>query len=473
MMQSVSGKSGFRAGARSPGFGGIAEAVTLVALVAAVSCLTPGAVRAQEEGATAPRTLTVAAGNSTVLDFPANLQRLSLGDPNVADAVVVSARELVINGKEVGSTTLLTWLQNGQRRSYAVKVIPDAEGLERDLARYFPEQEIHVSATGGTLVLSGTVTDPQVAEKALELAENRVGEGGTVLDNVVVPDRGQILLKVRFAEVNRSAMRDLGVNFLRAVPEDPFSDDIGAIGPGGIFSGSPNDEAPTGTLSDAVNFYLFHEGSSVSAFVEALQTRGLFRSLAEPNLLAVPGDSASFLAGGEFPFPVVQGGGGGGATSVTIQFREFGIRLGFRPTITNSGAIRLKVAPEVSQLDFSQGLQVSGFNVPAILSRRAETTIELRDGQTFAIAGLMDNSWVKNTEKVPFLGDIPILGALFRSESLQQNRTELLVLVTPHLVQPTDEEPAVPTGEPEEWDWSPSMRDWPPAVESESGTGGN
>ena len=454
--------------------------LTVAAVGLALLGVDPAAVAAQEAGAedgssAAPqRTVTLGVGRSEIIDLPVSLQRVSIGDPGVADAVVVSARELVLNGQAVGATTLLAWLENGERRVYAVQVTPDTEELEENLATYFPDEEIEVSATGNTLVLSGEVSNSQVAEKAMTLASQ---SGAEVMDNLVVPDRGQILLKVRFAEVNRSAMKDLGFNIMRAVPGAPFSSDIGAITPSGTFTGTPPEEGPQGSLSDAVNFFLFHEGSSVSAFVQALQSRGLFRSLAEPNLLAMPGDSASFLAGGEFPFPTIQStGGGGGSNAVTIQFREFGIRLGFQPTITNSGAIRLKVAPEVSQLDFSQGLVISGFSVPAILSRRAETTIELREGQTFAIAGLMDNSMVKNVEKVPFLGDIPILGALFRSESIEQNRTELLVLVTPEIVQPTleaEENPEVPTGEPEDWDWSPSMRDFPPSPESDAGSEGN
>ena len=190
----------------------------------------------------------------------------------------------------------------------------------------------------------------------------------------------------------------------------------------------------------------------------------IFRSLTEPNLLAVHGEEASFLAGGEFPYPVVQGGAAVGA--VTIQWREYGIRLNFTPTIQSSGNIRLHVAPEVSTLDFANGLTLQGFNIPSILARRAETEIELADGQTFAIAGLIDNSILEDIDKIPVLGDIPILGSLFRSKELRQNKSELLVLVTPRLVQPVEQAPPVPTGEPDVWDWDDSMLEPLPTLDS-------
>lgn len=394
--------------------------------------------------------LTLGVGTSKVVEYASTLVRVSIGDPTVADAVVVSAREVVINAKKVGTTTLLAWDQDGRRFDYEVDVTADAADLQRSLDRYFPGAGIQASATGGAVVLSGTVRNQRIVSKALEISRQWAGKGVPIIDNIKVPDRGQILLQVRFAEVRRSAVKDLGINILHMNPNAPQSgSEIGVSAGGGGFTGTFPGSGPDKAFSDAVDFYLFHEPSKLAAFIQALKTKGLFKSLAEPNLMAVPGDTASFLAGGEFPFPVVQGGQSSNA--VTIQFREFGIRLNFVPTITNSGAIRLKVAPEVSSLDFANGLQLAGFNIPTILSRKASTTIELRDGQTFAIAGLLDNSLTHNVNKIPILGDIPILGALFRSESIQQNKSELLVLVTPHIVQPLNASPPVPTGEPDTW----------------------
>jgi len=394
--------------------------------------------------------MTLGIGTSRVVEFPSNLARVSIGDPTVADAVVVSAREVVVNAKKVGTTTLLAWGKDGLRHRREVDVTADAEGLQRNLDGYFPDSGIKVSAAGNAIVLSGTVPNQHEVDKALEVAKQWGGEHTPVIDNIKVPDRGQILLQVRFAEVNRTAMKNLGINILHMDPNAIHKgDEIGIAPSGGNFTGNFLGSGPDKTFSDAVDFYLFHDASNLAAFIQALKQKGLFKSLAEPNLMAVPGDTASFLAGGEFPFPVVQGGGSSNA--VTIQFREFGIRLNFVPYITNSGAIRMRVAPEVSSLDFSNGLEISGFKIPTILSRRASTTIELGDGQTFAIAGLLDNSLTHDVSKVPILGDIPILGALFRSESIRQNKSELLVLVTPHIVQPLDAAPPVPTGEPDTW----------------------
>jgi len=410
----------------------------------------------------APQTLVLITGTSEVVDHPATLERVSIADPEVADAVVVSANEVVVNAKAPGQTTLLLWDEQGGRRMFSVRVTADARTVQSQLDRLFPDAGLEASAAGNTLVLTGVARDPGVEERALSLVNSLAG-GASIVNQISVPDRGQVALKVRFAEVNRSALDEFGFEAY-SFDKDDFA---GALGAGQSFR-PPDDAGDDGSLlettQDAVNFFLFNRPSSIQAFMRALQTRGLLKSLAEPTLMAVPGDTASFLAGGEFPFPVLQGGGTSNA--VTIQFKEFGIRLNFVPAITNSGAIRLRVAPEVSQLDFANGLDVSGFRIPALLSRRAETVIELSSGQTFAIAGLVDNSLMKSVNKVPLLGDIPILGALFRSEEMRQNRSELLVLVTPHIVRPTDEAPPVPTGEPETWQWRSELQG--PALQEDS-----
>lgn len=433
----------------------VAPLLAVVALLSATSASAaqddaPGPSAEETRAAPSDSTLFLVRGTSRVVEHGATLERVSIADTDIADAVVVSADEVVINAKSPGQTTLFLWDEQGGRRMFGVNVTADAGAVQDQIDRLMPDAEIDASASGNTIILTGSVRDPGVEERALSLARSLAGEAG-VLNQMTVPDRGQVMLKVRFAEVNRSALQEFGFQAY-SVDEENVS---GGIGSGQIFTPSQGDDGLVESSQDAVNFFLFHRPSRVQAFLSGLETRGLLRSLAEPNLMAVPGDTASFLAGGEFPFPVLQGGGGGGGSNaVTIQFKEFGIRLNFVPTITNSGAIRIHAAPEVSQLDFSQGLEVSGFNVPALLSRRAETVIELSPGQTFAIAGLVDNTLNKSVNKVPFLGDIPILGELFRSEEMRQERSELLVLVTPHIVRPTDgPPPELPTGEPETWDW--------------------
>lgn len=403
--------------------------------------------------------IELAVGNSAVLSAGATLSNVAVGNPEIADVAVVSATEVVVNALSPGSTTVFLIEQGGGRTSYTIRVKLDVEFLQREFETLFPGEEIEVQAVGNTVILSGLVEDPRVRDKAVTLAQN-LGENIQVLDNLSVPDPGQVLLQVRFAEVSRSWLREIGPTL---VTRDGDNVDVTLPAPGENVStgqqqqgGGAGVRPPVEVVSDAVNFFIFHDPSRVAAFIRALQTRGLFRSLAEPNLLAMPAESASFLAGGEFPFPVLQSAQQNNA--VTIQFREFGVRLNFVPYITNSGSIRLDVAPEVSSLDFANGLTIAGFNIPSLLSRKAHTVIELEDGQTFAIAGLVDNSLVENISKVPLLGDIPILGELFKSREMRQNRSELLVLVTPRIVQPLDRAPPLPTGEPGTWRWDKSIR---------------
>jgi pilus assembly protein CpaC len=394
-------------------------------------------------------TIAIPRGHSTILTHPAELERLLLTDEEIIDVVILTGNEIVLNGLQIGSTTLLIWGVDGSRAAYSVRVVPDARYVQEEFDRLFPGIPVQAVAAGDAIILTGEAPDAQVAARLVGLATSAAG-GATVVDYIAVQESAQILLQVRFAEVSRSAVQRLGSTLLY-LGEDQVG--VGTRGFGGAFPGGPSV-----TFSDAVNFFLFHEASNVATFIEALRSEGSFRSLAEPNLLAYPGEEASFLAGGEFPYPTISGT----AQQVSIQFREFGIRLNFTPNITNSGAIRLRVAPEVSQLDFGSGLQIAGFTIPSLLSRRAETTVELDEGQTFAIAGLMDNTMSRSLSKVPLLGDIPILGALFRSQELRDDQTELLVLVTPYFVLPRDTPPDVPTGEVEDWGLDRFMRPVPP-----------
>lgn len=395
--------------------------------------------------------INIAHGSSAVVSITGGLSRVSIADPEIADAVVVSETEVVVNGKMSGSTSLLIWGAAGQLNLYTVRVTADATTLQSEFNRLYPSETVVVSAVGNSVVLTGEVTDAVTRRQMVALAET-LGEEVTVLDHLGLPDQGQVLLRVRFAEVSRNAIEQLGMNVLHVDPLERRQHNES-----GMATGAPpfsrdflDGDGPEQTFSDAVNFYLFNREYNVAAFIRALRGNGMFRSLAEPNLLALPGEEATFLAGGEFPFPVVQGSGN--STAITVLFKEFGIRLAFTPEITNSGAIRLDVAPEVSALDFANGVQLSGFRIPALTSRKAHTVVELQPGQTFAIAGLMDNTMVENVNKVPLLGDIPLLGNLFKSKDMQQSRTELLVLVTPELVRPMDSMPEVPTGDPAEWD---------------------
>ena len=435
-----------------------------LAVLASLAIARPAAAQdAVPSSVTSSGDIIVALGNSHVVSHPVVIRRVSIANPAVADAVPVSSQEILVNGKTSGTTTLLLWDNAGGRLMYQVHVSPDAATLESDLNDLFPDDSIAVRSSGGSVILTGRVSQQLTAERAMAITAGFLGvepDDPSIVNHISVPDPGQVLLQVRFAEVSRTAIEKAGINLLRL--GDDYSTGTSTGRP--TFAGDVAADGVTEVLSDALNIFLIDHKNGVGAFIQALKSNGLFRSLAEPNLLAVHGQEASFLAGGEFPYPVVQGGSNVGA--VTIQFREYGIRLNFTPTIQPSGNIRLHVAPEVSTLDFANGLTLQGFNIPSILSRKAETEIELADGQTFAIAGLIDNTILEDIDKIPVLGDIPILGSLFRSKELRQNKSELLVLVTPRLVQPLDQAPDVPTGEPDVWDWDDSMLEPLPGLDT-------
>ena len=418
--------------------------------LAALSLTLPGAAFAQRLVEKPEQVVSVSKGASVLVINQTALQRFSMGDPSVAEAVVVSPTEVLVNGKTLGTTTLVLWDNAGTPRLYSVVVTADAVGMERYLHTLLPDERIQVTATGNSVTLSGTVHDRSVADRAVQIAQ---GSGANVIDNLTTPDAVQVKLKVRFAEVNRSAVKSFSSQIA--------SKNIHELSDKGDWIGSTNTNPQTGGFADGIlDFGLFAPSiagpnSSLEVLIRALTTKGDFKTLAEPTLIALPGKEASFLAGGEFPYPSVQGGGGGNA--VTIVFKEFGIRLHFTPTITRNGSIRLKVMPEVSSLDFANALVFGGFTIPSLLTRRAETEVEMREGQYLSIAGLMNNSWIDNMSKIPILGDLPILGQFFRSKDARQNRTELLVLVTPTLILPSTTPENLPTGEPRTWKWNGYM----------------
>ncbi len=425
---------------RSPG----AAARVLLALLA-VALFSATTVAAQRVVREAQQVLTVAKGASVLVVNPTTIARWSIGDQSVAEIASVSPTELVVNGKGLGTTSLFLWDNSGAVRLFSVEVTADAAGLQRYLKQTLPDESIDVSASGNTVTLSGQVRDASVAARALEIVK---GSGATIIDNLTTASPTQVMLKVRFAEVNRSAIKTMQSQFTTLNPHK--------LNEKGDWTGSSNTNPATGNFSDGLlDVGLASANSSIELLIQALTTRGYFRTLAEPNLLTLPGHEASFLAGGEFPYPAAQGSSG---NSVTIIFKEFGIKLRFTPVITRNGSIRLHVAPEVSSLDFGNAVSFNGFTIPSLLTRRAETEVELKDGQYLVIAGLADNSLITSMSKIPILGDLPILGQFFRSKDARERRTELLVLVSPQLVQPSDAAPRLPTGEPETWRWDGSLK---------------
>jgi pilus assembly protein CpaC len=394
----------------------------------------------------AARVITVSRGSTAILTRPDSITRISVADPEVAEPVPIPPNQVLINANQPGSTSLVVWGTDNVARMYTIEVTVDVASLQRQINELFPTAQVEVTSTGSAIVLSGRVRDPQVVRKATELAETA---GIPLVNNLQAPAPEQILLHVEFAEVSRSAMKELGTDLLRVLNPEGLDE---------VWDFDSEDTHMLETMSEGfVNVMVQGHGTRLDAAIRLLKNRGEFRSLAQPNLVTREGREASFLAGGEFPFPTLQSGN---SDAVTITWKEFGIRLNFLPTISNSGNIRLQVAPEVSSLDFANGLTIGGFEIPSVLARRVQTDVELRPGQTLAIGGLMDNTLLKEVNKIPILGDIPILGYLFKSESARQNRTELLVLVTPYVLDPDNlPAPELPTGNPVDWDWDGSIRE--------------
>lgn len=410
-----------------------------VALVAGAHSA-PQAQGQPQSTAAMPR-VSLTAGRSTVLPVDFDITRVAITNPAIADAVVVAPREILIDGKAQGTISLIVWGE-GRRMQYDIAVDAPVTQLQQQLRNLFPGEDIQVTVNEEATTLSGRVSSNAVMLKAGEIAE-KTSAKQKVINLLQVPggiDTQQVLLQVRFAEVNRQALAEAGVSLFTGV--NGYKDWVGRATTQQF--AAPNFETDKLTFSDFLNLFVFNTKYNVGGLLKALQTRGFLQSLAEPNLIAYNGKEASFLAGGEIPVPVVQGGGVAGA--VTILYKEFGVRLNFTPTIAGD-VIRLHVKPEVSALDFANGVTVNGFRVPALTTRRAETEIELRDGQSFAIAGLMNNISQTDRNAIPVLSSVPVLGNLFKSKAARQSRTELMVLITPRLVKPLDpdEVPDLPT----------------------------
>ena len=379
------------------------------------------------------------AGRSTVVNTDFDVTRIAITNPAIADAVVVAPREILIDGKATGTVSLIVW-GSGSRIQYDVIVEQPVTTLEQHLRSLFPGEEITVSANEGATILSGRVSSTKVMLRAAEIATASMPKA-QVVNLLQVPggsESQQVMLQVRFAEVNRKKVMEAGLNLFA------HRTDFYGRSTTQQFAAPDFDDAKTGGLvfSDFLNLFFFDRTHGIGGVLKALQSTGGFQSLAEPNLIAYNGQEASFLAGGEFPIPVVQGI----SNSVTVVFKEFGIRLSFKPTIAGD-VIRLKVKPEVSSLDFNNGLTLSGFRIPSLITRRAETDVELRDGQTFAIAGLMNNISQNDAAALPLLSKLPVIGTIFKSNSKRSEQTELMVLITPRLVRALepDEVPPLPT----------------------------
>src|SRR5882672_8480394 len=385
--------------------------------------------------------VNVLVGQSRVITFDYPIERFSVSNPDIAEAVLVTSNQVVVNGKAFGQVNFIAWEKgSGRFLVFDVFVRANLTLIDSQIRALFPKEDIRLSQANGSVVISGIVSDPRVAAQADAVVQAAGFKTVNLLESPV-KDLKQVQLLVRVAEVNRSRIRELGSSY--AYQASP--------GVGGFATGGG-----PGTVSNVANgvlggtfsgLNLLVLGGNLTTMIRALQTQGALRALAEPNLIAMDGQQASFLAGGEYPVPIVQGTGNG--STVSIVFKEYGVRLNFKPTIIDEDHIRLELEPEVSTLDFANGVKFDGFLVPGLRTRRAHTGVELRDGQSFALAGLLDNSETRSLSKVPGLGDIPILGNLFKSTSFQKNETELMFIVTAQMVKPVnrDDLPQMPNVE--------------------------
>ena len=391
-----------------------------------------------------PQELRLTVGESKIVETEAAFKRASVANPEVADQIVLSPKQIYLAGKAAGMTTLTLWGKDGQVANvFQIRVSPDVTRLKEQLHTMLPhESGIQVMSSHDHITLAGNVTNMESLAKALTLAEPYAPQ--KIINLIQVGGVQQVMMEVKVAEMQRGLMKRLGVNFKRAQKNHrDFSiglindlSTIDAINPLAI---SQSSQTTTLTFPDvrtlASNLVLgFGIGNDLwTLFLDMLKEHNLSKTLAEPTLIAESGQAAEFLVGGEFPIPIPQQLG-----QVTIKFKEFGVGLNFTPTVLSEGRISVIVNPEVSELDFANGIVTQGFQVPALTTRKVKTVVELGDGQSFAIAGLLQENVKETVSKYPLLGDIPILGALFRSTSFQKNETELIVIVTPHLVKPLD-----------------------------------
>jgi len=433
-------------------------------LINAVSLLCLGllcgvSAHAQAEPGAAPppaKQLHVLANQSVLLDSPFDIKRVSIARPETADVMVVSPRQLMVIGKIFGTTTLVYWSREEVANTLEVVVGINLDLVREDLGKIAPDQTFEVTAAGDTLILTGTVPDNVVQTRLVEGARAYVKN---VVNLLRVQKVEQVLLQVRVSEIDRTIAKELGFNFLflgntlvgGITPPGNFNPLGGALGGGNVLG-------PSLSISEQLNAFLTKPGGQdFAVFMRALDDKGGLKILAEPNLVVANGAEGKFLVGGEFPIVINTATGGTAAYSVT--YKDYGVRLGFLPKISPNGEIYLHVSQEVSELDYANAVVLQGFRIPALKIRKAESGLQLADGQTFVLAGLLDNKVSRQVSKIPLLGDIPILGALFRSTRYQNNETELMVMVTPKIVRPLnkDEIPALPseTMKPEEL--SPDM----------------
>lgn len=438
-----------------------------VLIVASALCLCLGflagapafAVQEPDAAKVQAKKLSLYANQSILLDSPYDIRRVSIARPETADVMVVSPRQMVIIGKNAGTTTLVYWSPEEVATSVEVIVGINLDLVREDLAKVAPGEEFEVTAAGEKLVLTGTVGDNVVLSRLVEAAQP-YSKG--IVNLLKVKKLEQVLLQIRVSEVDRSQAKELGFSYLF---EGNTLRGMGSAGNsfnpffGSLRAENAGQVGPNTSFSDAMNLFVAKPGAfpDFAAFIRVLEDKGALKILSEPNLVVANGAEGKFMVGGEFP--IVVNTATGGTAAYSVQYKDYGVRLSFQPKISPNGEIYLNVTQEVSELDYANAVILQGFQIPALKSRRAQSGLQLADGHTFVLAGLIDNKVSKQIDKIPLLGDIPILGALFRNTRYQNNETELMVMVTPKIVRPLnrDEIPKLPSENVKPDELNPSM----------------
>lgn len=381
--------------------------------------------------------VNVLVGQSRVINFDRPIGRFSVSNPDIAEAVLVAPNQVLVNGKAFGQVNFIAWEQSasGKFIVFDVFVRTNLSLIDSQIRALFPKDDVRLSQANGSVVISGSVSDPKVASQVQSVVE---AAGFKVVNMLASPVKNamQVQLQVRVAEVSRNRMRDYSTSYMTGKDGTGTYTNSGN-GPSNLSEFNSPTHLIQSAITPALNVFFLNNPAGIAAMLRLIRQTGEARTLAEPNLIAMDGQQASFLAGGEFPVPIVQGGSGDRNT-VTVLFKEYGVRLNFKPTIIDEDHIRLELEPEVSTIDFSNGVKFDGFVIPALKTRRAKTGVELRDGQSFALAGLLDNNEQQSFSKVPVIGDIPVLGNLFKSKSFQKQETELVFFVTAQMVKPVN-----------------------------------
>ncbi|MGE0130940.1 MAG: type II and III secretion system protein family protein [Blastocatellales bacterium] len=424
---------------------GVIASVAMVAVSLCAVAQERATLRASFADNAQPVKIDVQVGQSRVIDFDQEVDRVASSDPKVVETVPISFRQVLINGLQFGQVNLVAWSkpkikgEASRMLVFDIYVQVNLSLIDNQIKILFPKENIQLSQANNSVVLSGSVTRPELSEQAQKIIE-AAGLKVTNLLKSPILDAAQVQLQIRVAEVDRQILREISPSYGLLFDKTGYDKSFG-FSPGGLSS------ILSGVGGGTVGVILgTNRPNQYNGFIQALYTRGAIRELAEPNLIAMHGQKATFLAGGEFPIPVIQSVATTGQNTITVLFKEFGVKLGFVPHILDENHIRLELEPEVSTLDFAAGIRLQDLIIPGLRVRRAKTTLELRDGQSFALAGLLNNTEQVNVAKIPLLGDIPILGEVFKSRRFQRNETELMFLATVKLVEPLnpDQIPRLP-----------------------------